>query len=283
MKKKGKSIRKKIRIAGMIIACLTFLVSAFMVGRKAAGYLAADRAYTELKDSFVQTASGETVVAATPIPLAPTPARMLPTVSASILPTVGPTETAPVKIDFDALLRINEDVIGWLYCEGTPLDYPVVQGTDNSYYLTHLLTGENNFSGCIFADYRSTPNFGGKNTVLYAHNMQNGSMFACLEKFSDPAFFQEHPTMYLLTPTRDYRVDLFSGHDSWLESVGYTSSFLSDADFLAFSDQLLEKSDFFSGVTITAADRILTLSTCSNAYNNARYVLHGLLVPLDGD
>ena len=188
-------------------------------------------------------------------------------------------ETAPVQIqwpevDFEALAQVNGDIVGWLYIPGTVINYPVVQGADNEYYLKHLFNGKTNSSGCIYLDCGAEGDFTTMNSVLHGHHMKNGSMFAGICKYKDQSYFDEHPTAMLLTPDGNYQVEFFSGYvcevtaDAW------------DYDFdEAWLDKRIRSSYFDAEVTPTMDDRILTLSTCSYEFKDARFVLHGILVP----
>ena len=111
------------------------------------------------------------------------------------------TPQPPISVDFAALKAAYPDVVGWLYCEGTPINYPVAQGDDNSYYLRRDLDGNYAMAGTLFLDYRCSADFSDENSVIYGHNMNDGSMFAVLPDFSDPEFLLAHPTIWLLTET----------------------------------------------------------------------------------
>ena len=188
-------------------------------------------------------------------------------------------ETAPVQIqwpevDFNALAQVNGDIVGWLYIPGTVINYPVVQGEDNEYYLKHLFNGKTNSSGCIYLDCGAEGDFASMNSVLHGHHMKNGSMFAGICKYKDQSYFDEHPTAMLLTPDGNYQVEFFSGYvcevtaDAW------------DYDFdEAWLDKRIRSSYFDAEVMPTMDDRILTLSTCCYDFKDARFVLHGILVP----
>ena len=86
-------------------------------------------------------------------------------------------EQAPITVDFNALLSQNKDVVGWLYCENTPVNYPIVQSDDNDYYLRRMLNGKYNIAGTVFMDYRCRSDYSSLNTIIYGHNMKNDSMF----------------------------------------------------------------------------------------------------------
>ncbi len=93
-------------------------------------------------------------------------------------------------VDFDSLKEINGDIVAWIKCKELGINYPVVQGTDNSYYLTHTFSGEEHISGCIFMDCVNKTDFTDDNTILYGHNMKDGSMFG---SFSHKRYAADHP------------------------------------------------------------------------------------------
>ena len=114
---------------------------------------------------------------------------------------------APIDVNFGALNAMNANVVGWLYCEGTPINYPVVQSTDNSYYLNRLYDNQSNSAGAIFMDAQNAPDLSDVNTIIYGHNMKNGSMFASLQNYDEQWYYGEHPVMYYLTKDHDYQID----------------------------------------------------------------------------
>lgn len=190
-----------------------------------------------------------------------------------------PNEQAD-SVDFSALEKISPDVVAWLTSEGTGIDYPVVLGTDNDYYLRHLFTGERNKLGAIFMDYRNHGDFSDKNTILYGHNMKDGSMFSSLTKYKAQSYYDSFPAMVLYTPSGDFKIELFAGIivDGNQESVRF--DFKDDQDFQNYIDSLKKASSFKSDTAVTADDRIITLCTCSYEFNNARYALFGKLTPI---
>ena len=120
-------------------------------------------------------------------------------------PTSEIPETAapwPV-VDFASLQQTNPYIVGWLYSEGTPINYPVVQGTDNSYYLTHLYDGTYNANGCLFLDRRVNRDFSSLHSIIYGHYMRSGAMCASLAGYKDQAYYEEHPTLMLMTPDKN--------------------------------------------------------------------------------
>lgn len=135
------------------------------------------------------------------------------------------------EVDFKALLEINPDLVGWIYIEGTGINYPVVQGADNQYYLKHLFTGEWNSSGCIFLDARNNIDLSDRNSILYGHHMKDGSMFHGLMEYKSQEYYDEHPTALFLTLEANYEVKIFSGYVASVDADAWTVGFSSDSEF----------------------------------------------------
>lgn len=185
------------------------------------------------------------------------------------------------RVNFESLARINPDIVGWLYLPDSSINYPIVQGRDNEYYLEHLFNGTTNHMGCIFVDYRNTPKFVDKNTAMYAHHMRNGSMFADLEKYKNPSYYGTHKTFWMQTPDGDYIIEpfagvLLSGGDAFMQLM-----FNSDEDFIEYVWMFLERSTFQSDIEIQPTDQIITMVTCSYDFENGRYALLGKLTKMD--
>ena len=188
-----------------------------------------------------------------------------------------PVETSPISVDFDTLKEANDDVIGWLYCEDTPINYPVLQSDDNSYYLRRLVNDEWNIAGSLFMDYRNNLSNNDWNTVIYGHNMKNDSMFGTLPEYRNQDYYEQHPIMYFLTPEADYKIELIAGFVTPSDSELY-DVYLSETDRASLCDELFELSDFQSNeYSFEENIRLLTLSTCSYEYETARYVVVGVM------
>ena len=110
------------------------------------------------------------------------------------------TEKIARKIDFDGLRAINKDIVAWIQIPGIGVDYPVVQGEDNEYYLHYTFDGKENIAGSIFLDYRNRADFTDRKVILYGHNMQDGSMFSHLAKYQDKDFREEQGRVILYLP-----------------------------------------------------------------------------------
>ncbi len=191
-----------------------------------------------------------------------------------------PLEHSPIEVDFSALLARNRDVVGWIYSPDTVINYPVVQGSDNDYYLHRLIDGTWNPSGSIFVDVRNPLCFDGRSAILYGHHMNDGSMFASIVNYKNQAYYNEHPNLYLNTPSGNYRLAVFSGFVTYADSSVYTFDFTDDAEFLDYVGKMKGFSDFNSEVTVAATDRIAVLSTCTYEYDDARYVIFAKMIPI---
>lgn len=192
----------------------------------------------------------------------------------------GDGPLTPFTVDFELLQGVNPEVVGWIYCEGTKINYPVTQGTDNKYYLHYNYENKEDNCGAIFADAQTAPGFADSNTVLYGHNMNDGSMFAGLELWRDQSYYDEHPTMWLLTPETDYKVELFSGHAVSAYGDIYTIYRGPMPEFTAYLEENKAKSDFAADVELDPEAHYVVLSTCAYDFEEARYVVHGKLVPV---
>lgn len=182
----------------------------------------------------------------------------------------------PVTADFAALQKINPDIVAWIYSPGTKINYPIVQGKDNDYYLHRLVNGQKNAGGTLFMDCNNGATFTDDNTIIYGHHMKNGSMFAGLEKYKEQSYYDAHPVLYLLTPEKSYRLIVFAGFVTASDSPVYTLQF-QDADRESWVEKALKQSDFQTDVQVAADEPVVTLSTCDYTYEDARYVVLGVL------
>lgn len=186
----------------------------------------------------------------------------------------------PLEIDFAALKAVNDDVVGWIYIEAlSGVNYPVVQGDDNSTYLHTTYEKNYNFAGTIFVDYENKGNFTDCNTIIYGHNMKNGSMFGNLNQFvKNPELYQMSKYFWILTPEKNYRYEIFAAYTTPVDSDTYTIFKGPGVEF----EEYLQKMKGYSEITtsareLTMMDHIVTLSTCTG--NEAtRFVIQGVCV-----
>ena len=171
------------------------------------------------------------------------------------------------------------DAIGWLIIPGTNINYPLMQGSDNDYYLHHAYDSSHLSAGSIFLDFRCENRLMNGINVVYGHNMKNGLMFAGITKFEDSAYFHAHRYGWLATTEKVYRLDFFS-----LAHVDCDDSFYDGSqpvtDWMPRVEQL---STICNGITYDGSDRFISLSTCTRATGDDRTVLTGQLVEIGGD
>lgn len=177
------------------------------------------------------------------------------------------------EVDFTALQAINPDVVAWIYIEDTNINYPVVQGADNSRYLSVMADGRSNAAGSIFMDYRSEPDFSDRHTVIYGHNMRNGSMFHNIRNYTDPEFYAAHPTGMMMTPEGNFQFEVIAGYVASVDDPAWDIRFGSDEEFDSWLTDTMARSLLGGTIVPDTGDRIITLSTCTYEFNNARFVL----------
>lgn len=185
-----------------------------------------------------------------------------------------------IQEKFNALLEKNEDVVGWLSIEGTTIDYPVVQAEDNDYYLTRDMNKKENAAGSIFMDFRSNMEsiHSNSNIIVYGHRMKDGSMFGALKKYEYQSNFDNHRIIRFDTLYESYEWEIFSAYNSDTSFDYIQTEFDTKKDYVEFLQLLQEKSLHKSDITLTEDDIILTLSTCSYAFDDARLAVHARLI-----
>ncbi len=204
------------------------------------------------------------------------------------------TETEPAgedpsvvlpTVDFDALRETGPDIIGWLTLPDTAINYPVTQADDNEYYLHHLYDGTYNKTGCLFADYENQEDFSDRNTIIYGHNMRDGSMFAMLNEYDEQSYFDGHPQMYLVTPDGGYVVEIFTAFvakpsESGSDTSPWRLSFKDDGAYTTWLSEMVSRSVIETDVTVTSSDKVLTLSTCTPG-GASRFIVMGKLAAVN--
>lgn len=157
------------------------------------------------------------------------------------------------------------------------ISYPVVQGRDNDYYLHHLITGENHKSGSIFMDFHNQEDLSDRNTIIYGHNMKDGSMFGTLDQYQSQALYRNYPCFYMYVPGYIYEYQIFSCYAAPTDYPAYTYDFPTSEDYEVFLETLQRSAEYNTGTTVTKEDQVVTLSTCVNTRKDYRYLVHGKL------
>ncbi len=185
-------------------------------------------------------------------------------------------------IDWDELEKENDDIVAWLYSKGTVINYPVVQGDDNQFYLTHMFNKQWNGKGTLFVDTNCEDPFNGFNTIVYGHRMKDGSMFRSIVEYRDKkGYFDEHRKMILLTKDQRYNLEIFAASRIPQNSELYNMTFYSDdekAAYLANVASINQIPDYDGSVNVGPSDRIVMMSTCTREVDDNRIVVWGKLV-----
>lgn len=181
--------------------------------------------------------------------------------------------------DFDKLFNINNDFKGWITVPNTNVDYPIVQTTDNEYYLHHNFKKEYNEGGAIFIASENSNPFKDENTVIHGHHMRDGSMFASLEKYKDKSFLDSNNKIYITTKDNVYEYEIFSVYVIEANSNPYKINLSSGDEYVKYLNELKNSSMYqIDTPEFTKDDRIITLSTCSYEVEDGRLLVHGRLV-----
>lgn len=189
-------------------------------------------------------------------------------------------EPGEIRPGFKELLKQNEDVVGWLTIDGTQIDYPILQSSNNQTYLNTGYDEKEALGGSIFLDYRNDISAEQPNTVIYGHRMKDGSMFQHLTKYMDQEFLDSHPTFEFDTLYDSYEAEIFAVYNT-LTNFNYIETDFENKDVYA---QLLKdiknEAKYKRDVNVSADDRIITLSTCDYELddNEGRLVVQAKLI-----
>ena len=261
-RKRTKTLGDVIRLIVMLAALAVFLYSGYTLYGFYKEYKKSSDEYDNLEDDdALQSISGQEV---------------------RTVFEDGEEKTLPVlknPIDFTQLLSVNSDIVGWLRIRALDISYPVVQGKDNDYYLHRTFEKTDNFAGCLFVNSYNMGDFTDQNTIIYGHNMKNGSMFGKLKNFNDPEVFKKSRYFWIFTPDFIYQYRIFSASVVDKTGLTYQISFTDDEfdQFIsrAYSNSVVDNQD----VTVTKEDRIVTLSTCTGD-DSTRFVVMGKLAQI---
>lgn len=264
-------MNRKLRAALLAVLSCVFLASAVMLVRRTLQYREGEETYAEAE-----------TLAGVPDLTVPAPAQSEPAASASTpaassapvaAPYVDPYARQLQNMDFAALREVNPEILGWLVIPGTPISYPLVQGADNEYYLTHTWKKTRSAVGTIFLEQASSPDFSDFNTIVYGHRMNNGSMFAALKYYKKQSYWKAHPAVYVTDNAGTRRYDIFAAYEVSTQGETYRLGFSDDGAKQSFLDVCAGLSVISTGVTPTVNDRILTLSTCTGNGHATRWVV----------
>ena len=183
-----------------------------------------------------------------------------------------------IDADFNELKQINKEVRGWIQVNGTNINYPYVQASDNDFYLNHSFDKSSNGAGWIFMDYRNNPQEFDKNTIIYGHGRSNTSMFGTLKNILKSSWFKDsnNYVIKLATEQENSLWEVFSVYKIPTTSDYLQIKFSSDEEFQNFANKLIERSSYNFNTPVNSTDKIITLSTCWN--DEEKVVMHAKLI-----
>ena len=191
------------------------------------------------------------------------------------------SDLAGDSIDFDALRKINPDVIGWLVYKDTVINYPVVQGENNEMYLSMLFDRTWGGCGTLFADCITEAPFRQFNTIVYGHHMKDGTMFACLKELRDPEYCKKHSRLELSTPEGKFDLVIWAFLNEPSDSNIYLTNIKDENEKQAYLNLIVQLADYITNIEVTTEDRLVMLSTCAYEFEDARYIIVCKMVPYE--
>lgn len=185
----------------------------------------------------------------------------------------------PFTYNHQALLNINSQGIGYIYIPSIDCRLPMIQGDDNDYYLTHTFNKEYSANGCLFEDYRINGGLSSSQIIIYGHNMRNGAMFGKLKNYQDYSFWNNsgNDVLYIYTGNVIKEYKIFSCYISEAISDTYTFNFPTLESMRDYAVNMKAKSMYDTGVDVSTATQVITLSTCTND-GEQRFIVHGMYV-----
>lgn len=189
-----------------------------------------------------------------------------------------------IPVSFDNMREINSDLYAWIYIPGTQVDYPIAQASeqDDSFYLTHDIYKNYSIYGTIYTEKCNSKDFSDPNTLIYGHEMLNGSMFQNLHYYEDAEYFNKNPYFYIFTEDRVLTYEIFSAFQYDDRHIMYAFDFTQPDEYQSFLNEAMNPQSSIAnvrdGVEVTTDDKIVTLSTCDGSNSENRYLVCGVLV-----
>ncbi|MBR5519560.1 MAG: class B sortase [Clostridia bacterium] len=292
-------LRKIIRVTLFCLFAAVFCISAYKLIEVRLAYRENEEIYSEAIDQFVvylsateppvsvttAATTSSTSAATTAEPdqstattTPPTATSHEPTVETSATePTTEATIAEPIAVspdfvlDWAGLKAVNPDIVAWIWQSGTTINYPVLKSDTNDEYLYTTYNFKYSKLGSIFLDWRSS--LDAKNPVIYGHNAGNGMMFATLVKYRGWEYFNQNRYFYIMTEDGTAKYEIFSAYKVKTFSDTYTFAF-DDESYADYIQRILTRSAYKMGVSVSAEDEIITLSTCTNTGDEDRFVVH---------
>lgn len=276
-------MKKRVRKILIVMLALVFLGSLAMFLHQQQTYRAGEDIYTQAEQLALRpSAPLETLPPSAPPEQSPLPPAASAPTEEQGADTSAVSGSSLESLSIAALQQVNPHVAGWIRIPDTALSYPLVQGTDNDFYLNHAWDGTPTAVGSIFMDYRCVADLTDFHTVIYGHRMRDGSMFNCLRHYRSLSYRQEHPMLYIKTGDQVRQYTVFAAYEAPVRSPVYALTAQDDAAKQALIDFALEHSVIDTGVRPTVNDRIVTLSTCTGNGYDTRWVVQAVQLPNGG-
>jgi len=250
-------------LLALLIALMLF--AGFMLARTLISYFRNRASYDALRNIAV-------------VQLTPGPRTVLRETEDGLVEETVQSEI-PLEIDWDTLRQTNSDIIGWLYCPDTVINYPVVRTTNNETYLDTNFEGSYNAGGALFADYGSSVGFLNSHLIIYGHNMKDNSMFGTLKNYGDPSYYNKHPVFYFLTPDQSYRVELLEAATIPAELDNYPTYFGEGESVASYIGRISTNVYWFNDKADYSRYQLMTMSTCTSG-DDYRLIVQGVMVPI---
>ena len=184
-------------------------------------------------------------------------------------------QTKQTVIDFDALKKINPDVVSWITIPGTNIDYPLLQGKDNNQYLHKDMEGRDSVAGAIFLDHGDKADLSSRHNIIYGHHMKNGTMFKDIVKYKDQQYFDEHQDITIYTPNREIHLKALAAVVASPDAIRRKTDFQSQEEFTSYIEEMTKGAKASATVPKgTTVRRLYSFVTCSYEFQNARTILY---------
>ncbi len=257
---------KKQIIYGIIfvISLAVFIFSAVKLIGIAWNYYTADKEYEQLEEYIAVTEDD-------------TEYTLLDTEMRELVNSLEAQEKG-FSVDFEKLHEINPDCVGWIRYETLKISYPIVQGTDNDYYLTHTFYGNVRTAASIFMDYNNSPDYSDFNTFIYGHKMKDKSMFGLLTEYSEESFYKENPGFYIYTPEGVSYYTIFSCYEAnvYEQEDTFTNKFSSADSYQNYLNKIKQRSVYDTGVEVDSSKHMVSLMTCTRSGEDYRFLVHAV-------
>ena len=277
-------MNKKLRMVFILLLAAVFLGSGGLLIQQSGFYREARHSGEQARETAGLTQPRTEQLPEPEVPLAPEPEEPEVTVVPKPVepeqPEQEPLEEAAQRlwqVDLAQLRQVNPDVLGWISIPGTQLDYPILRGEDNQYYLNHTWQGKRNAAGSVFLECQSSPDLSDFNTIFYGHNMKNGSMFGSLRQYRTQSHYQEHPYIYIVDDSGVRRYEIFAAFEAEVVGDTYRLDLNTPEKQQAFLDYSVRRCVLQTGLVPTVEDSIITLSTCTGNGYDHRWVVQGVL------